>query len=383
MFDLPEVVEPVDLPVEAKPSALQRFKESTVGVYIGKRKQAIQDWFFAFYYVQKVVGFLNWISTKYSRSYYVIIRGLLYSFAVIVGLLMMYIMNALAVGQVPQATMKVKIHEVRGVTLVTAFQRLIQEQLDNPWLANDLIWKSSPLDDMPSFQFGQLRAWTVFASKLQSKLSTNKTSGGDLGYLQAVVKSLNNDPHVMLMPDFRTHMRSAIENLEEYKRELVGSKVQFMPIETNLRLLLVDFTADLILFENRLTNASIDSDFIPSEEAEGDFVADSNPLYVNLEANFMHADDLLYYSQGYAYAVHVIMQAIQHEFLDVLKSRKSVDLMKNAIFYFEHAIYVDPPIVMNCGPNSVCPNHLANFNAPFSKARQKLDDIIGNIPMKK
>ena len=294
-----------------------------------------------------------------------------------------FVVAMLYVGQVPQEAMKIQTHEKPGVTTVSTFQAIIQEQLDYPWLPNDMVWRYTPLDDMPSFQIGQRRAWKVVASKLHTHLSATRSSGGDSGYLELALQNINNDPRRMFMPDYRGLLRAAISQMELYKQQLIKGERPFTPIKHNLRVLLEEFTNDMLRLENRLTNAALDTALVPSEEAEGDFIADESQLYVNLEADYMNADDLLFYAQGYAYVVHAICQALQHDYKEILVDIAGVDLMKNTLFYLEHAIYIDPPFVTNWGPNNLLANHLAKFNNPFSKAREKLVNIIENIPLKK
>ena len=83
--------------------------------------------------------------------------------------------------------------KVKGAAFVRTNQMLIQQMFEN-WLPNDLYWPTIFLDNMPSFQIGELEVVRYNIHVLRDNLSRMRTTDKIDRKVEDTFTALSNDP---------------------------------------------------------------------------------------------------------------------------------------------------------------------------------------------
>ncbi len=263
--------------------------------------------------------------------------------------------------------------KVKGAAFVRTNQMLIQQMFEN-WLPNDIYWPTVFLDNMPSFQIGELEVVRYNVHVLRDNLSRMRTTDKIDVRVEEAFTALSNDPHKWWFPSAEKKWKDAYHDLEVYYQNLVSGRSQFYPRGDNLVELLDDYASLMGGVNTRLVNAPQRSGYVLPVDAGDKKIGKAASSLVPINISWRHIDDNFYYAQGVAYGLYESFKAIRVDFQKVLKEKSAMTLVDKIIENLERC-YFEPWIVFNGSSHSVFANHSLNLSGVFNDARQKIDSL--------
>jgi hypothetical protein len=265
----------------------------------------------------------------------------------------------------------------KGVYYVKANQLLIEQMKDN-WIPNDIFWPTVFLDNMPSFQLGQLEVVRYNTRVLRDNLTRMRTTDKLDSSAEAAFTSLSNDPYKWWFPSAESKWELGHESLEQYYENLTSGKSTFYPRADNLIQLLDQYLSLMGGVNTRLIAAAGDARARPLPSTENDTAYDMGPDETEIEIPWREIDDNFYYAQGVAYAMHLSFEAIRKDFYAVLQDKNSIILVDKIIENLSRCNF-EPLIVFNGDPDSIFANHSLNLSGIFNDARQKINSLTVSL----
>ena len=258
---------------------------------------------------------------------------------------------------------------VRGAAFVKVNELLMEQMRDN-WLPNDLFWPTVFLDNMPSFQIGELEVVRYNIRVLRDNLSRMRTTDKLDRWAEGAFTALSNDPYKWWFPSAESKWQKAQNDLQAYYQGLKKGTSFFYPRSDNLVELLNQYASLMGGVNTRLINATQrKGTVLPVMEEDGKGSAGGD--LVQLDIPWSQIDDNFYYAQGVAYALHASFKGIRIDFYEVLERKNSLGLTDKIIELLERC-HFEPWVVFNGDPDSIFANHSMNVSGPFNDARQKI-----------
>ena len=272
----------------------------------------------------------------------------------------------------PLATIKYDA-KVKGAAFVRTNQMLIKQMQEN-WLPNDIYWPTVFLDNMPSFQLGELEVVRYNIHVLRDNLSRMRTTDKIDRKVEGAFTSLSNDPRKWWFPSAESKWENAYDDLEVYYQNLVAGVSHFYPRGDNLIELMDDYASLMGGVNTRLINAPQRSGTVLPVDAGDKENRGKSTQLVSINISWRHIDDNFYYAQGVAYGLYESFKAIRIDFRRVLEEKGAMVLVNKILEKLERC-YFEPWIVFNGSPQSIFANHSLNLSGVFNDARQKIDSL--------
>ena len=266
--------------------------------------------------------------------------------------------------------------KVRGAAFIKANEMLIKQLFDN-WQPNDLFWPTVLLDNMPSFQIGELEVIRYNIRVLRDNLSRMRTTDKLDPSAEGAFTALSNDPYKWWFPSAESKWKKAYDDLGEFYKGLINGTSHFYPRADNLVELLNQYVSLMGGVNTRLINAPKRQEKVLAMEEDFKKGA-KGPQLFQLNIPWHKIDDNFYYGQGAAYALYESFKAIRIDFIEVLKDKNSVKLIDKIIEDLRRCQF-EPLIVFNGSPGSVFANHSLNLSGLFNDARQKVYSLIVSL----
>ena len=267
--------------------------------------------------------------------------------------------------------------KVKGAAFVRTNQMLIQQMFEN-WLPNDMYWPTVFLDNMPSFQIGELEVVRYNIHVLRDNLSRMRTTDKIDARIEDAFTAISNDPHKWWFPSAESKWKDAYQDLDVYYQNLVSGKSQFYPRGDNLIELLDDYASLMGGVNTRLVNAPQRSGYVLPVDAGDKKNGKAASSLVPINISWRHIDDNFYYAQGVAYGLYESFKAIRIDFKQVLEEKSVMTLVNKIIENLERC-YFEPWVVFNGASNSIFANHSLNLSGVFNDARQKIDSLSTSL----
>ncbi|MFO7986578.1 MAG: DUF2333 family protein [Desulfatiglandaceae bacterium] len=259
--------------------------------------------------------------------------------------------------------------DVKGATFIRANQGLIKQMADN-WLPNDMFWPTVLLDNMPSFQIGELEVVRYNVRVLRDDLSRLRTTDKLDPLAEGAFTALSNDPYKWWFPSAESKWEQGYENLGMFYENLLTGKSHFYPRADNLIQLLNEYASLMGGVNTRLINAPRRGGEILPINGEIK-IGQEEPQLIKINIPWHKIDDNFYYAKGVAYALHESFKAIRIDFIKVLRDKNAVELTDKIIEDLRRCDF-EPWIVFNGSPDSIFANHSLNLSGVFNDARQKI-----------
>jgi hypothetical protein len=296
-------------------------------------------------------------------------RGGLIGFVILVLVVVSLIIMAINSKKPEQLQLGELDKKVKGAAFVKVNELLIKQMSDN-WMPNDLFWPTVFLDNMPSFQIGELEVARYNIRVLRDNLSRMRTTDKLDPWAEGAFTALSNDPLKWWFPSAESKWQKAYKDLQAYYQGLKNGTSFFYPRADNLVELLNQYTSLMGGVNTRLINASQRKETVlPVTEDVGK--ASREDELVQIDIPWRQIDDNFYYAQGVAYALHGSFKAIRTDFYEVLERKNSLKLIDKIIELLARC-HFEPWIVFNGSPDSIFANHSLNVSGMFNDARQKI-----------
>lgn len=259
-----------------------------------------------------------------------------------------------------------------GVVFSDTLIIMVNNMLES-WLPNDLLYPTIWLDNPQNFQLGQLEVVRYSTRVLRDKLSRQRTTDKIDPAADRAFTDFSNNPELWIFPSAESKFRDGVKALEKYRAGLKAGTSNFYPRADNLIELLDQLTSLLGGENTRLSNAPRDWGLRLSEETAGDRYTEGEKMQ-KVKVSWTKIDDNFYHARGVAYALRQVMIAVQWEFADILRIKRSNELLDNVIEELALANF-EPLMVLNGSRDSIFANHSLKLMATLENVRQKLINL--------
>lgn len=271
-------------------------------------------------------------------------------------------------GEADAAKAKVPAGVVFSDTIIIMVNNMLES-----WLPNDIIYPSILLDNPQNFQRGQLEVVRYSTRVLRDKLSRQRTTDKIDPAADRAFTDFSNNPELWIFPSAESKFRDGVKSLEKYRAGLSDGSSHFYPRADNLIELLDQLTSLLGGENTRLSNAPRDWGLRMSEETAGDRYSEGEKLR-KIKVPWTQIDDNFYHARGVAYALRQVMVAVRWEFNEILRVKRSTELLDNVIEELGLANF-EPLVVLNGSRDSIFANHSLKLMATLEDVRQKLINL--------
>ncbi len=247
------------------------------------------------------------------------------------------------------------VPKAKGVAFVEAVIAPLDYELHERfwgWRTNDIVRLT---DNVNSYQLGVLevtRRTVVILAERLSRIGSTASFDEDL---EQAMNWFMIKPGNYWFPSPESKYEDGLDHLRNYVEKLEKGEASFYTRADNLIPLLLAYK-DLM--------GSCDENLAKATEKSG------------LEVSFFKSDDYFYYAQGVAGSMGSILDAVHHDFHEVLQSRNGVEALHHAIESCHRATAMDPWIVLDSSLSSIFANHRANMAAAISHAKFYLEVMI-------
>ena len=259
-----------------------------------------------------------------------------------------------------------------GVVFSDTLIIMVNNMLES-WLPNDLIYPTIWLDNPHNFQLGQLEVVRYSTRVLRDKLSRQRTTDKIDPAADRAFTDFSNNPKLWIFPSAESKFRDGVKSLEKYRAGLEDGTSHFYPRADNLIELLDQLTSLLGGENTRLSNAPRDRDLRLSEETAGDRYSEGERLQ-RVRVPWSEIDDNFYRARGVAYALRQVLVAVRWEFAEILRIKRSNELLDTVIEELALANF-EPLLVLNGSRDSIFANHSLKLMATLENVRQKLINL--------
>lgn len=263
----------------------------------------------------------------------------------------------LSAHEVPQAMTR----QVIGIAFVDALIQPMEYELEKRfwgWRPNDIRIFKFGMDNMENYQLGVREVTRRTADILAERIARTGSNVSYNKYLNDAVNSLTVNPTSYWWPSAEGEYKRAMNNLRKYKDQLMAGQESFYTRPDNLIPLLVEYRTRLGDCDDKLVRR------------DGDLES---------QVSTFEADDRFYYSQGVAAAILPILEAVQADFSQTLKTRDGIETLHHAIESCKGASNMSPWMVLEGDYNGFLANHRANMATYISHARFYIGVLIKTL----
>lgn len=263
--------------------------------------------------------------------------------------------------------------KAKGVAYISALIQ-VSEEFSGNWMPNDIFfWPSRVLDNPQNFQRGELEAVRYATRVLRDNLSRMRTTDAIDPDCEAAFTAFSNDPERLIYPRAEWKYGEGVAALTRYRARLESGNAHFYPRSDNLREFDSQFISLLGGASQRLANAPRDVRTRITEETAGD-VTLSGEKTIAHHTPWLQIDDSFYFVRGELYVLRHLMEAIRHDFVEIITQRKAEELLKAITDILEHTQF-EPLVVVNGNAGSFLANHSLQLQARLEDARQKMRSL--------
>ena len=274
----------------------------------------------------------------------------------------------------------------QGVVTTSTLIAISETLLDKSggYLANDMFPPGVWLDDMPHWEFGVLLQVRDTTQMLGASLSqSNLNHQLDVDLQRAEIR-FNFSNTSWGFPATESQYLSGIEHLQKYNHRLMqanNSQAQFYTDAAHLNDYLVSVEQRLKNMSQRLTASvgpKINTDAAAMPVKQDDAKKATNGLYT--KTPWLQLDDVFFEARGSSWALISILQAIEIDFAEVLKTKNaqaSFDQIIRELKPTQQTIY--SPVILNGEGFGSVANHsltmasyLARTQAAIADCRRQL-----------
>lgn len=327
-------------------------------------------------------------SSSLAKPLVTLLVGLLVAYLVVAAVLGLYWSRKPAPFAVQQnarqAAQQSQRQLVPGVTLVETLKRTAGTLLDKPggYLSNDRTPPGLWLDNMPSWEYGVLVQVRDMARALRKDFARSQSQSAEDPDLAQAEPLFNFNNHSWALPSSESQYREGIAALDSFEARLTdagGAKAQFYSRADNLNDWLGDVATRLGSLSQRLSASvgRVRLDTKPGlekEDIEAGQAAQINEQLVRTP--WLQIDNVYYEARGQAWALALLLRAVEVDFADVLVQKNATVSVRQIIRELESTERtLWSPMVLNGSGFGLLPNHslvMANY---ISRANAAVIDL--------
>jgi hypothetical protein len=263
-------------------------------------------------------------------------------------------------------------------TLIKAAETLLYKP--GGYLSNDIFPPGVFMDNVPNWEFGVLVQVRDLARSLRNDMSRSQSQSIEDPDLSQAEPQFNFQNDRWILPSTEGEYEKGIESLYKYLHRLASAEnqsSQFYARADNLRDWLAIVEKRLGSLSQRLS-ASVGQVRINTDLA-GDTAATqstSAPNEVVVKTPWLEIDDIFWEARGTTWALIHFMEAIEHDFAEVLKKKAARPSLRQIVRELNASqSTVWSPMVLNGGGFSIVTNYslvMANY---ISRANAAVIDL--------
>ena len=270
---------------------------------------------------------------------------------------------------------------VAGETMTREVIHVASTLLDKPggYLSNDMLPHRLWLDNMPSWEFGVLVQLRDVTRVMRRDMSRSQSQSQEDTFLAIAEPQFNFDAESWAMPATESEYRRGIRALENYLEALKrqDGSAQFYARADNLQQWLAAVETRLGSLSQRLS-ASVGKRQLNTDLA-GDSAASQatqSPQEQVVKTPWLQIDNVFYEARGFTYGLIHMLQAVDHDFADVLDKKNARVSLKQIIRELEPTQEtLWSPMVLNGDGFGPLANHSLVMASHISRANAAIIDL--------
>jgi hypothetical protein len=267
---------------------------------------------------------------------------------------------------------------VTGVTYTSTLIRIGEVLLTKPggYLSNDKMPPGVWLDNVPNWEYGALVMLRDATSALRNHISRSQSQSVEDEALADADPRFNFRNDSWIFPATESEYRKGLESLDKYLQELSDpekQQAQFFARADNLRQYLEIVGKRLGSLSQRLS-ASVGQIRVNTDLAGESHARKSTdtPDITAAKTPWLELDNVFYEARGASWALRVILEAVEHDFEDILKKKNALVSLRQIIRELEEAQQPTfSPVILNGSGFGVFANYsltMANYIARANAA---------------
>ena len=269
-----------------------------------------------------------------------------------------------------------------GYTTAKTLSQVVQVLLDKPggYLTNDVTPPGLFMDNIPNWEYGVLVQVRDMARSLRNDMSRSQSQSIEDKNLAAAEPLFNFDSDSWLVPPSERQYRKAIRAVDRYAdllTEKSSRQSRFFARADNLREWLAVVEKRLGSLSQRLS-ASVGQTRINTDLAGDPDAVQSTPApeIIEVKTPWLEIDDVFYEARGTTWALIHFMQAVEHDFADVLKKKNARVSLQQIVRELEGAQEpIWSPMVLNGRGFGFVTNYSLIMASYISRANAAVIDL--------
>ncbi|GMQ87817.1 MAG: DUF2333 family protein [Gammaproteobacteria bacterium] len=267
---------------------------------------------------------------------------------------------------------------VTGVTYTSTLIGIGEVLLTKPggYLSNDKMPPGVWLDNMPNWEYGALVMLRDATSALRNNISRSQSQSVEDEALADADPRFNFRNDSWLLPATESEYRRGLDSLGKYLQDLSNpdkQQAQFFARADNLRQYLEVVGKRLGSLSQRLS-ASVGQIRVNTDLAGESHARKSTdtPEILEVKTPWLELDNVFYEARGASWALLVILEAVEHDFEDILQKKNALVSLRQIIRELEESQQSTfSPVILNGSGFGVFANYsltMANYIARANAA---------------
>lgn len=265
-----------------------------------------------------------------------------------------------------------------GFTTVETLKRISSTLINKPggFLTNDMFPPGVWLDNIPSWEIGVLKQTRDMTLSMQRSFSRSQSQSSENTNLSKAFESFSTAPTSWLFPAAEERYAQGIDFLNAYEKQLLNpnnANGKFYARADNLAAWLGLVETQLGSMSQRLA-ASVGQQNISSMlQDTTDFVTDKDKV---TQTPWFQIDNVFYEARGQAWALSLLLRAVEVDFKDVLAKKEAQTSLKQIIRDLEATQQtVWSPVILNGSGFGFLANHSLVMASYISRANAAIIDL--------
>lgn len=265
-----------------------------------------------------------------------------------------------------------------GFTTVETLKRIVFTLINKPggFLTNDVFPPGVWLDNIPSWEIGVLKQVRDISLVFQRSFSRSQSQSSENTNLAKAFEFFSTEPTSWLFPAAEQRYTDALGFINAYEQQLLDPKSstgKFYPRADNLAAWLALVETQLGSISQRLA-ASVGQQYVlPFAQDSTDIMSGKNK---EIKTSWFQIDNVFYEARGQAWALALLLRAIEIDFRDVLVKKGAETSVKQIIRDLEATQQpVWSPVILNGSGFGFLANHSLVMASYISRANAAVIDL--------
>jgi hypothetical protein len=271
---------------------------------------------------------------------------------------------------------------VTGVTYTSTLIHIGEVLLTKSggYLSNDKMPPGVWLDNMPNWEYGALVMLRDATSALRNNFSRSQSQSVENDALADADPRFNFRNDSWILPATESEYRQGLKSLDKYLQDLSipdKQQAQFFARADNLRLYLEIVGKRLGSMSQRLS-ASVGQIRVNTDLAGESHARKSTdtPQILEVKTPWLELDNVFYESRGATWALRAILEAIEHDFEDILKKKNALVSLRQIVRELEEAQQSTfSPVILNGSGFGIFANYSLTMANYISRANAAVIDL--------